>query len=126
MTEQNQFNEIAAQEFVIPLFKNFCKEYNLSENFDSLSQKEREKVMELFNKKVSKYHLFKDHVIELNLAFSSGDIDFKSFTIDEFVHKAGKFEEATELYISRKELESKTWIVITAILLVCVVIVWMV
>ncbi len=126
MSEQNQFNESAAQEFVLPLFQNFCKEYNLSTDFESLSQKERMKVMDLFNKKVSKYHLFKDHVIELNLAFSSGDIDFKVFTVEEFVHKAGKFEEATELYISRKELESKTWIVITAILLVCVVIVWMV
>ena len=126
MSTNNQFNEIAAQEFVLPLFRNFCKDHNISENFDSLAPKEREKVMELFNKKVSKYHLFKDHVIELNLAFSSGDIDFKSFTIEEFVHKAGKFEEATELYISRKELESKTWIIVTAILLVCVFIVWMV
>lgn len=122
----NEFSEKVANEFVVPLFRQFCTENHLPENFDSMTEKERKKVMDLFNRKVSKYHLFQDHVVELNMGFSSGDIDFKTFTIPEFVHKAGKFEEATELYISRKDTESRVWILITVILLICLFVVWMV
>lgn len=119
-------SNLTNQEFVLNIFNQFLHSENLTKSTDQMTADELKRAMELFNRKVQKYHLNGDSVIELNMGNSSGEIDFKTYTISEFVHKAGKFEEAAELYISRKDAETRIWVTLTAIMLIGLIIVWLV
>lgn len=119
-------SNLTNREMVLSIFEQFLKAENITTPTDQMTADELIKTMDLFNKKVQKYHLNGDTVIELNLGNGSGDIDFKTYSISEFVHKAGKFEEAAELYISRKDAETRIWVALTAIMLIGLIIVWLV
>lgn len=118
-------SEMSPQDFVLSKFSEFLQTKNISQKPEELSPDALKKLMNQFNREVPKYFVLGQMVIELNLGNDKGDIDFKTYSLEEFVDKTAKFEEAAEFYISRKDAESRIWVALTAVLLISLVISWL-
>lgn len=112
------------ENFVQNLFLEFCQ----SKGFEEIPTHEPDlkNMIEGFNRQVPKYHWWNQQVVEIRLMESDGMMDVKVHTPDNFVIKMNEFESATELYVTRKESETRIYLVISALLLIGLSIIWLI